>query len=171
MQFIVFVAFAVVLSVPPEGPPWPVIASPMWTWVIVLAQVASAGAVGGLYTRLVKGKLEREPAWLPAAQRRLVQGNATIRVVLLGGLGASIYLTAWTRLVRSLGRRRPDLGSGRAHHSAAVLRGGDCVVAGSVPGRSGGSQVALEQRLWASAPARPVWRLRAYLSSCSASMS
>ena len=39
MQFIVFAAFAIVLSVPPGGPPWSRMTSPAATWLVVIGQV------------------------------------------------------------------------------------------------------------------------------------
>jgi hypothetical protein len=67
MQFIVFAAFAIVLSIPDAGPPWHTIQSPLWTWVITLGQVPLATLVAAFYTWRVMIKLDREPGWLPRA--------------------------------------------------------------------------------------------------------
>jgi len=165
MQFIVFAAFAIVLSVPDEeGPPWATLTSPVWTWVGVIGQVVLAGAIGWVCTRLVKVKLEHEPAWLPSAQRRLARANTVIRGVVLVGLGASVYLTDWANLVRSWGLAKRIWGLDElvilAPFFAAIVASWMALY----PADRAVRQVALELRLWASVPARPVWGLRSYLS-------
>ncbi len=163
MQFIVFAAFAIVLSVPPDGPPWSRLTSPTATWLIVIGHVLATAAVAAVYAYLVRVKLEREPVWLPGAQQRLAQGNTAVRALVLGGTSVSVYLTDWSVIVRSW-------------PAVNVLWGLDelvmllpCFVATLLawtilyPADRAVRQVALELRLWASVPARPVWRLASYL--------
>jgi len=162
MQFIVFAAFAIVLSVPEAGPPWATLMSPVWAWAGAIGQVVLAGVVGAICTRSVKVKLEHEPAWLPSAQRRLARGNTIIRAVVLTGLAASVYLTRWVTLIR--GWEQPIWG---LDEMLILLPFFPAVVvswAALYPADRAVRRVALELRLWASAPARPVWGLRGYLS-------
>ena len=164
MQFIVFAAFAIVLSVPEAGPPWKTIHSPLWTWVITLGQIPAAALAAWFYARRVMGRLEREPAWLPGAQRVFAQGGAVVRGVLLAGFCASVYLTPvavdirhWPGVSRIWGLDEflllvPFLMAIVA--SWAVLYPADRAI----------RRVSLELQLWASVPAHPIWNLRSYLS-------
>lgn len=163
MQFIVFAAFAIVLSVPVDGPPWRTLHSPAWTAILVVGQVVLVGLVGGVTARSVKGKLEREPAWLPSAQQRLARGGVVIRTILLSTFAASMYLTDWSRYVRSV----PSLARVYGLDEMVMLLPFLVAVLVSwialYPADRGIRQVALEARLWASQPSRPVWRLSHYL--------
>jgi len=164
MQFIVFAAFAIVLSVPRGGPPWATLTSPLWTWLIVVGQIALPALVAAIYARWVLRKLEREPAWLPSAQRRLAQGNSAIRGALVAGLLASLYLTDWAARVRGW----PIVGSIFGLDELLMLSPFflAIILAWIVlyPADRAVRQVSLELRLWASAPTRPVWGMRPYLS-------
>ena len=165
MQFIVFAAFAIVLSVPDAGPPWTTLTSPVWIWVMVIGQVVAAAAVAARYSRKVLVRLDREPAWLPGAQRLLAHGNAVIRVVLIGGFAASVYLTDWVKVVRGVAVLRPIWGAGELIVLSPFL----AAVVGSLmvlyPADRAIRQVSLEHRLRLSQPgAHPTWGLRTYLS-------
>ena len=164
MQFIVFAACALVLSVPRGGPPWATVTSPLWTWLIIVGQIAMPALIAAVYARWVLRKLEREPAWLPSAQRRLAQGNTALRGALVVGLLASLYLTDWAAMVRGW----PIVGSIFGLDELIMLAPFflAIVVAWIVlyPADRAVRQVSLELRLWASAPTRPVWGMRAYLS-------
>ena len=162
MQFIVFAAFAMVLSVPEAGPPWATLTSPVWAWAGAIGQVVMAGIAGAACTKSVAAKLEREPAWLHSAQRRLARGNVVIRTALAVGFGISIYLTGWVKLVRSWDQ--PIWG---LDEMLILMPFFAAIVVSWIalyPADRAIRQVALELRLWASAPARPVWNLRAYVS-------
>jgi STE24 endopeptidase len=165
MQFVVFAAFAIVLSLPPEGPAqaWVRVSQPFWIWLAVAGYVLAAATAGGITTRRVKNKLDQDPAWLPGAQRRLGRGNTLVRVVLLVGFGVLVYLTGWTKLVRGWDGIDRVWGLDElvvllpfflaVLVSWTALHPADCAV----------RWVALEARLWASVPARPPWSLRAFL--------
>jgi len=173
MQFLVFAAFAIVLSVPEDGPPWATITSQAGTWAMVLGQMVLVAAAGAVCTRLVKARLERDPAWLPSAQRRLGQGNAAVRAILLAGLITSVYGTQWVQMVRSWRVRLPGYGAVPVQsiwgldELLVLLPFFIAIVVAWValyPADRAIRQVAVELRLWASVPPRPVWRLRQFLS-------
>jgi len=106
MQFIVFAAFAIVLSVPSEGPArsWIVVHDPRWVWAAVLGYIGLATLAGAITTHRVKWKLDQDPAWLPAAQRRLGKGNTLVRGILLVSFILLVYCSNWVRLVRGWDR-------------------------------------------------------------------
>jgi len=164
MYFVVFAAFAIVLSVPETGPPWTTLTSPLWRWVFVLGQVVLPGIIGLIYTRLVKNKLELEPSWLPSAQKHLNRGHFAIRIALAGGFMASVYLTDWVAYVRGWEWVQPVWGLDEMivllPFFAAILMGWIAIY----PADRAVRQVAIELRLWASVPARPVWRLGKFLN-------
>ncbi len=172
MYFIVFAAFVIVLSLPDDGPPWTTLEGEGWAWAIAIGQVVLTVLVAGVFSRLVKVKLEREAAWLPAAQMRLGQANTAIKITLMAGLLTSIFFTQWGVLVR----RWVDaahIGSfplKRLWGLDELLMLGPFVMGLLLawlvlyPADRAVRQVALELRLLASAPARPVWRIAAYLS-------
>ncbi len=163
MQLIVFAAFALVLSVPETGPPWETLRSPVLMWLVVAGQVIVPAIIGGVFARLVKGRLERSPSWLPSAQRLLVQGNVAVRAVLLGGFVASLYLTDFARRVNAWPAARRIWGLDEIvlllPFFAAILASWVALY----PADRAVRQVSLELRLWASAPARPVWGLLRFL--------
>ncbi len=163
MQFIVFAAFAIVLSVPSGGPPWSRMTSPTGTWLVVIGQVLVTAIVAAVYAQLVRVKLEREAVWLPSAQKRLAQGNTAVRGFVLCGICVSVYLTDWSVIVRSW----PGVNSVWGLDELVMLIPFflAIVVAWTIlyPSDRAVRQVALEMRLWASVPARPVWRLASYL--------
>lgn len=164
MQFIVFAAFAIVLSVPTAGPPWNTVTDRTAIWLIVLAQVVAPAIVAAVYTRLVKRRLDREPSWLPSAQRLLAQGNAVLRFVMLLGLGGSLYFTDWSLVVRGWPLVERVYGLSELLMLAPFFLAVVATWIALYPSDSAVRRVALELRLWASVPARPVWTLRAYLS-------
>ena len=164
MQLLVFGAFAIVLSLPDSGPPWATLTSPFWTWVIVSAHLLLPAMVGVISTGLVRRKLEREPAWLAGAQRRLGQGNLVIRVVLVASFAASVFLTDWVRLVH----RWPGVDRIWGLDDI-ILLSFFCVALllawwALYPADRAVRRVAIELQLWSATPARPVWRLGQYLS-------
>ncbi|HSW44848.1 MAG TPA: M48 family metallopeptidase [Phycisphaerae bacterium] len=164
MQFIVFAAFAIVLSVPDSGPPWHTLRNPLATWAIMLGQVPMAALVAALYSRRVLVKLEREPAWLPGAQRLLAQGNAAIRGTLVLGLCASLYMTPVSAIVR----RWPMMDRFFGLDEMVLLLPFLCAIVVSwtilYPADRAVRRVSLELQLWASVPAHPVWSLWSYLN-------
>ena len=164
MQFIVFAAFAIVLSIPDAGPPWHTIQSPLWTWVITLGQVPLATLVAAFYTRRVMIKLDREPGWLPGAQRKLAQGNAAVRATLVIGLCASLYLTDVSVAVRRWPVVDRIFGLDEMLLLLPLLLGIVTSWAMLYPADRAVRRVSIELQLWASVPAHPIWSLRAYLS-------
>ncbi len=164
MQFIVFVAFAVALSLPPDGPPWPTISDPRATVAIVFGQVLAAGLVAAVFGAVVRRRLERQPAWLPGAQRRLGQANVALRFVLTAGLVAGAYGTDWSRWVRSIDWIRPLWGLDELLIISPFFVALIVAWIALYPADRGVRQVSLEHRLWLSEPARPVWSLGAYLA-------
>jgi STE24 endopeptidase len=164
MQFIVFAAFAMVLSIPDPGVPWRTLDSPAWVWGGVIGQVLLALLVGLISTRLVRNELEREPAWPPAAQTRLARANLVIRGLLLVGIGFSLFGTDWARTVRGWSWTSRVWGLDEMIMLAPFFVATIAAWVGIYPADKAVRQVALEQRLWASVPARPVWGLRAFLS-------
>lgn len=165
MQLVVFAAFAMVLGIPPNGVPdaWIVVGSASGTWAAVIGQVVLAGVVGAVFTRLVKQKLEREAAWLQSGQRRLAQGNMAVRLVSAVGFGLTVYATDWANIVQGWGWVRPIWGLDEIIILLPFL--GSVMVSwiALYPADRAIRQVALELRLWGSFPARPVWKLGAYL--------
>ncbi len=165
MQFVVFAAFAIVLSLPPEGPAqaWVRVSQPFWIWMSVAGYVLAAALAGGITTRRVKKKLDRDPAWLPAAQRRLGRGNLMARIVLLVGFTALVYFTGWTTLVRSWDGIASVWGLDEFVVLMPFFVATLASWTASYPADCAVRRVALELRLWASVPARPPWSLRAFL--------
>jgi Zn-dependent protease with chaperone function len=163
MQFIVFAAFAIALSIPDAGPPWPTVESPIWTAVIVAAYLLTVGIISAFYSRLVKIKLEREPTWLPSAQERMSQANGILRMVLLGGLAVSAYLTDFSVFVRSVSWIRAVWGLDELLIMSPFLVSMILSWIVLYPADRAIREVALELRLWASEPSRPVWHLWTYL--------
>jgi len=164
MYFVVFAAFVIVLSVPDNGPPWTIVTVPLWRWVIVLGIVPLTGIIGYLYSRSVKSKLDREPAWLHGAQRRLNRGRLGVRITLTAGMVAGVFLTDWVTYLRGIKWIGPLWG---VDEIAALLPFFAAILVGWIfiyPADRAVRQVALELQLWASIPARPVWPLRKYLN-------
>ena len=164
MQFIVFAAFAIVLSVPEGGPPWPRITSSPGTLWIVIGQMVLAALVGTIWTRLVLIRLEADPAWLPSAERRLSHGNAVLRMLLAIGLVVSVYFTNWVKMVRAF---QIPLSGDRSISVASIWGLDELIILlpffisivlawiTFYPADRAVRQVALELRLWASVPAPP----------------
>lgn len=164
MQFIVFAAFAIVLSVPNDGPPWKTLPGPAWAAAFVVGQVALTGLVAWLYAHLVRLKLEREPAWLPGAQHRLAQAGVAVRIALIVGFSAGVYLTDWTRYVRGVAWMKPIYGLDEMVILSPFLVSVMLAWLVLYPADRAIRQVSLELRLWAAQPARPVWQLASYLA-------
>ena len=172
MQFIVFCAFAIVLGVPQDGPPWfaglaesyPWLHSPIWMWSIVLGQIAVAAATGTTYAQLVRIKLEREPAWLPAAQKRMAQGGQACRLVLISSFCASVLLTGWVPWVNAFETVDRIWGLDEVIILTPFILAILAAWIALYPADRAIRQVSLEHRLLASAPARPVWRPITYLT-------
>lgn len=165
MQFVVFAAFAIVLSVPTDGPArsWVQLHAPIWVWAAVLGHVCLATLVGAITTCQVKSRLDRDPAWLPSAQKRLGKGNTRVRGILLLGFAALVYLTDWVRTVRGWDRVAMIWGLDELivllPFFVAILTSWVALY----PADRAVRRVAMELRLWASVPARPAWTLRAFL--------
>ncbi|MEP0841672.1 MAG: M48 family metalloprotease [Phycisphaerae bacterium] len=164
MYFLVFAAFAIVLSTP-DGPPWPTLDNPWATYGLVGGQVLASAAVGAFFTRAVRGKLDRDPGWLPGAQRLFGQGSLAVRAVLAAGLASSIYLTDWVARVQARVSAWP------------VIHGLDemlvltpfflAILAGWIalyPADRAIRRVLFERQLQMGIPPHPVWRLRGYLT-------
>lgn len=164
MQLLVFGAFVIVLSVPEAGPPWVTITSPLLTWAVVVGQVGLAAGVGAVYSRLVRRKLDREPAWLPGAQRRLAQGTMLTRLAVAVGFTTAVFLTDWARMVRGW----PGISRVWGLDEVIILLPFFAGILASwialYPADVAVRRVAIELRLWASVPAHPVWRLGKYLN-------
>jgi len=163
MQFLVFAAFAMVLSVPESGPPWPTIQSAVWTWGIVLGHVALVGIVGGVSSRLVKRRLEQEPAWVASAQACLAHSNFILRVIIALGFGASVYWTAWVQQVDTWPFVARIWGLDELLVLAPFFAGVLVSWITLYPADQAVRRVALDLQLWGSNPARPVWSLWQYL--------
>ncbi len=164
MQFIVFVAFAIVLSIPDAGPPWTTVRSPLGMWGITIGQIPLACLVAAVYSRRVMRKLEREPAWLPGAQRVLARGGAAVRLALFAGLCASLYLTPLAGVVRSWPAVHRIFGLDEVLLLLPFLLATIGSWAVLYPADRAIRRVSLELQLWAAVPAHPVWTPRAYLS-------
>lgn len=166
MQFIVFAAFAIVLSIPLGGPPWKenLIQSPGWTAAIIVGQVVLAGLIGGISSFLVKRQLERNPAWLPAAQQRLSQSTSFIRFFLIISFAAGMYLTQWSVYVRQVDWMQQIWGLDEMVMMLPFLLGILVSWIALYPADRGIRRVSFELQLWASQPNRPVWSLGQYLA-------
>lgn len=163
MQIIVFVAFAIALSVPQNGPPWQTMGEPTAIWGTVAAQTLLPALVAWLYVRLVLRRLEVNPAWLPDAQERLSQGGTAIRGVLVAELCFLLYGTQWGPMVRGW----PGVGSIYGLDELILLAPFFLGIILSwfvlYPADKAVREVALERRLLAAIPGRPVWNRRRYL--------
>ncbi len=164
MQFIVFAAFAIVLSVPEKGPPWETIHSPFWTAVIVAGQVVLAALVAAVGSWLVKRKLEYNPAWLPAAQRRMGQCSAVLRFVLIGGFTASVYLTDWSRFIARVDWMQRVWGLGEMVMLLPFLLGTVVSWVLLYPADRGIRQVSFDLRMWVNQPTHPAWSMWSYVT-------
>ncbi len=164
MQFLVFGAFAVILSVPDGGPPWPTVTSVWGSWAIVLGQFVAVGAAGAIFTHLVLRKLEYEKDWLRSAQNRLNQGGLITRVLIAAGYLVSIFLTDWTRIVRSWDWATRFWGLDEMILLLPFLLNVMVAWVSLFPADRAVRRVALELRLFAGMPSRPVWKLGRYLS-------
>jgi len=164
MQFIVFAAFAIVLSLPEGGPPWKTFGRGAVAWLLVVVATLLPPVVAALYARRVRNALEHEPAWLPAAQRQLARGNAAIRAALVFGLILALYLTDWSVMVRSWRWTGIIYGLDEFVMLAPFLLGLLAAWTTLYPADRGVRQVAMELQLWVAGPVHPVWGLRAYLS-------
>lgn len=164
MQILVFVAFAMVLSVPLNGPPWQTVDKPAAMWGAVAAQVSLPVLVAWLYVHLVRRRLELNPAWLPDAQERLSQGGTAIRGVLMAALCFLLYGTGWVPMVRAWPVVRELYGLDEVILLAPFFMG--IILSWLVwyPADRAVREVALERRLLASIPMRPVWTRGRYLS-------
>jgi len=165
MQFIVFAAFAIVLSIPTEGPPWKdvLVRSPGWTALIIVGQVVLAGAIGGIGSLLVRRRLDRDPAWLPSAQQRLSQCSTFLRFFLIAAFAAGMYLTPWSITIRQITWMRRVWGLDEMVMMTPFLLGVLVSWIALYPADRGIRHVSFELRLWSSQPGRPAWSLAAYL--------
>ncbi|NLE59764.1 MAG: M48 family metalloprotease [Planctomycetes bacterium] len=165
MQYIVFAAFAIILSLPVEGPAqtWVLVRSPAWIFAAVAGHILAAGLAGALATRYVKTKLEYEASWLPAAQHRLGRGHTAIRAVLLTTFVGLVFLTDWLRLIRSWNGIACVWGLDEIIAISPFFAAVFASYVGIYPADRAIRQVAMELRLWASVPARPPWSLRAFI--------
>jgi STE24 endopeptidase len=109
-------------------------------------------------------KLEREPAWLPGAQRRFAQGGAAVRAVLLAAFCTSLYLTPIAVLVRDLPAVNRVWGLPEFLLLLPFLLAILVSWAAFYPADRAIRRVSLELQLWAAIPAHPIWNLRSYLS-------
>ena len=171
LQFIVFAAFAIVLGVPQEGPPWMPgmiarfgwLGSPEWMWMLVVGQPLLAAGVGAWCSRAVVVRLEREPAWLPSAQQKLMQGAHVSRMCILGAFLLSVLQSNWVLTVNGW----PGVQRVWGLDECLVLSPFFLAILVSwvvlYPADQAIRQVSLEHRLVAGHPARPVWRLGAYI--------
>lgn len=166
MQFIVFAAFAIVLSVPPDGPPWSqmLVHSPAWTAAIVVGQIVGAGLIGWISSWLVCRKLELNPSWLPAAQQRLSQCTSFLRYYLIVSFAAATYLTDWSSYVRGVEWMQRVWGLDEMVMLLPFLLGVVVSWIALYPADRGIRYVSFELRLWSSQPGRPVWGLGSYLT-------
>ena len=163
MQFIVFAAFAMVLSVPPDGPPWKTVPGDAVALGSAIGQSLIAAAVAWWYARSVHRRLDRDPARLSMAQHTLASANQTLRIVLLAGFSAGLFLTDWTRFLRRWPAmdRVPGLDEMLmlAPFLVATLIGWVVLYRADKAIRDS----SFEARLWAAQPARPTWSLGHYL--------
>ena len=157
MQFVVFAAFAIILSLPVEGPSqtWVLVRSPAWISAAVAGHILVAGLAGALATRYVRTKLEYEASWLPAAQHRLGRGHTAIRAVLLTTFVGLVFLTDWLRLIRSWDGIASIWGLDEIIAISPFFAAVFASYVGIYPADRAIRQVAMELRLWASVPARP----------------
>lgn len=163
MQFLVFAAFAMVLSAPDNGPPWWHIRSEPVTLALMWGQILVVGVVCSIFARQTTRRLERDPAWLPGAQARFAAGRNAHRLLMLVWLLGGLYATAWVRVVRSWPPIERYWGLDELIILAPFLLS---IVVGWIalyPADRAVRQVALELRLWSAAPVRPVWSLAHYL--------
>ena len=164
MQFLVFAAFAIVLSLPEDGVPWRTLCEPQQIAAVIAAQIFVPTLLAMYFSKRVKQRLDRDPAWLPAAQRALNQGNSTIRFALFAGLIGNAYLTNFSTIVRHW----PPLNNLFGLDEVIILLPFFMAIVlawtAIYPADRAVRQVALEMQLWMSGPVRPVWRLRRYLS-------
>lgn len=163
MQLLVFLAFAAVLSIPANGPPWPHLEGPAWAWGTALGQGVIVLLVAGMIRRAVIRRLERDPAWLPGAQRRMATGQIYIRGVLLAGLAVLLYATEWPVIVRRWGWSQTFYGLDELLILAPFFTSVVLLWVSLYPADRAIRQFSLELRLHAAGPARPVWNLRAYV--------
>ncbi|HOB75007.1 MAG TPA: M48 family metallopeptidase [Phycisphaerae bacterium] len=164
MYFLVFAAFAIVLSIPSGGLPWKTIEVPALTYGMVAGQALLAGIVAWGFARAVRTRLDSEPAWLPGAQRLFAQGTFAVRVVLAFGLAGSIYLTDWAQRVRSVRWLQSFYG---LDELAMLVPFFTAILLGWVmlyPADRAIRRVHFDQQLRAGILPRPVWRLGSYLS-------
>lgn len=164
MYFLVFAAFAIVLSVPSDGTPWQTIDRAWATYSLVFGQVAVIAVVAGRYARAVRTRLDRDPAWLPGAQHLFGQATFVVRVILALGLTTSIYSTDWAVRVRAI---RPltrihglDELAMLAPFFTAILVSWTMLY----PADRAIRRVLFEHQLRAGILPRQVWRLHSYLS-------
>ena len=129
----------------------------------MVGQVVLAGLIGAAGTHFVKGKLERDPAWLPAAQRRMSQWSSFLRFFLIVGFAAAIYLTDWARSVRRIDLLNRVWGLDEMVILLPFMASILVAWIALYPADRGIRQVSLELRLWASQPSRPVWSLCSYV--------
>lgn len=166
MQFIVFAAFAIVLSIPPDGPPWRdmLVHSPGLVAAIIAGQVLGAGLIGMVSSWMVRRRLEQNPAWLPAAQQQLSQCTSVLRIFLIGSFAAGMYLTDFSLYVRKVEWMQRIWGLDEMVMILPFLLGILVSWMTLYPADRGIRYVSFELRLWASQPGRPVWSLGSYLA-------
>ncbi len=165
MQFVVFAAFAIVLSVPSTGPAHSsvLLHHPQWIWAAVAGQILAAALAGAITSHRVTAKLDQDPAWLPAAQRRLSSGHTVIRIILLVTFACVVFLTDWFRLIRGWDGVASVWGLDEVIAIAPFFASVLASYAAVYPADRAVRQVAMERRLLASVPARPPWSLRAFV--------
>ncbi len=163
MQFLVFAAFAAVLSIPADGLPWPVTRHPLATWGAVIGQVVLAGALAVWVSRDVQARLDKAPGSMSGAQRRFGQGHFLSRVFLAIALVGTIYGTDFCDRVRGWRWLPADYGLDELFMLVPFTASAMVSWLLLYPADRALKQVSLEMRLWAAAPGRAVWSRGQYL--------
>jgi len=162
MQFVVLVAFAIVLM--PSGKmPWPAVASGPWTLMVVLGQTVAIAAWGLFSTRRVLRHLDASPVDTATAQRLHARDSAMLGFLALTGWLASMWATDWPQQVRDL------WGLDRIHGLDELILLAPMfasVIAGwatMFPADRAIRQLAMEANLREGLPVHPPWGFGAYL--------
>jgi len=163
MQFVVLVAFALVFA-PIDRPAWPVVAEPAAILAILGGQVAAVVTWAAWTTRRRLRQLDRDPAGSAAVQRRHGTDTLILCALLLAGLTASVWGTAWPQLVRERWRLGVVYGLDELVILAPFFVTMIAAWAAMYPVDRAIRQLVMEANLWEGLPARPPWGVGRYLS-------
>jgi STE24 endopeptidase len=162
MHFVVLVAFAMVLM-PLVAPPWPILRALPVVLAVALGQIVLITGWAAWATRRVLRQLDRDPARPGVAQRMHARDGVTLGTLLLVGLVATLWETAWPAIVRQQWNLQAIYGLAEFVMLLPFFSSLLAAWAVMFPADRAIRQLSMEANLWEGLPARPPWHLGEYM--------